>query len=303
MSSGAARRGWVAALLDSRAGLIATLVLFAVVLVGASAKLLVDWTGVLHPDAVALHMKLRPPLTMADADVTRPPPFGVYWLGTDQLGRDVLARLVDAVPVTLFVAMVAASLSMVVGVLVGGLAGFFGERRLGPLTLDSALMRFTDLVMCFPTFFLVLTVIALVPSSIVTVMVVIGLTSWMSTARFVRAELLSVRERDYILAARAIAVPPWQILARHALPNALTPVVVTAVLSVGNAVLIESALSFLGLGVQPPQATWGNMLSDGRGFVLDAPWLFLPPGLALLGLVLAVNLLGERLRDLHGGQA
>jgi peptide/nickel transport system permease protein len=158
-------------------------------------------------------------------------------------------------------------------------------------------MRFTDVVLCFPTFFLILTVVALLPPSIFNVMVVIGATSWMGTARFVRAEFLSLREQDFVVAAKALGLPEWRIIFRHMVPNALAPVFVSSSIDVAYAILTESALSFLGFGVQPPQATWGNILADARLYIFDAPWLFLLPGAAIFVVVLSFNLVGEGLRE------
>ena len=158
-------------------------------------------------------------------------------------------------------------------------------------------MRFTDVMLCFPTFFLVLTVVAVLPPSIYNIMIVIGITGWMGTARFVRAEFLSLRSQDFVTAARAMGLPSWRIIFVHMLPNAMAPVLVSASIAVATAILTESALSFLGFGVQPPFATWGNILADGKSYIFDAPWLFFIPGLAILFVVLAFNLVGEGMRE------
>ena len=158
-------------------------------------------------------------------------------------------------------------------------------------------MRFTDVMLCFPTFFLILTVVALLGQSILNIMVVIGLTSWMGTARFVRAEFLALRKQDFVVAATSLGLPERRIIFRHMVPNAIAPVLVSATIGVATAILTESALSFLGFGVQPPDATWGNILADGKGFIFDAPWLFFIPGIAILVVVLAFNLVGEGLRE------
>jgi peptide/nickel transport system permease protein len=199
--------------------------------------------------------------------------------------------------VSLSVGIVAVSISLVIGISLGGLAGFYGERKWGPFSVDGLIMRFTDVVLCFPTFFLILTVVALLPPSIYNIMIVIGMTSWMGTARFVRAEFLSLRERDFVTAAQALGLPEWRIIFRHMVPNAMAPVLVSASIDVAYAILTESALSFLGFGVRPPFATWGNILADGRAYIFDAPWLFAIPGTAILVVVLAFNLVGEGLRD------
>ncbi|MFP4214239.1 MAG: ABC transporter permease, partial [Desulfohalobiaceae bacterium] len=150
---------------------------------------------------------------------------------------------------------------------------------------------------CFPSFFLILTVIALLPASIYNIMIVIGLTSWMGTARFVRAEFLSLREQEFVLAARSLGVSSPRIILQHMLPNAMAPVLVSATIGIATAILTEAGLSFLGFGVPPPQATWGNILSEGKRFIFDAPWLTLIPGCSILIVVLAFNLFGEGLRD------
>lgn len=159
-------------------------------------------------------------------------------------------------------------------------------------------MRAVDIMLCFPSFFLILAVIAFLEPSLTNIMVVIGLTSWMGVTRLVRAEALSLRQREFVDAARLAGTPAWRILLRHILPNALAPVLITATLGVAGAILVESSLSFLGLGVQPPTASWGNMLMDGKSVIETAPWLSVYPGLAILVTVLGYNLLGESLRDL-----
>ena len=178
-------------------------------------------------------------------------------------------------------------------VFIMGLLGVWAMK----ISLDTLIMRFTDAWLCFPTFFLILTAVALLPPSIYTIMFIIGLTSWMGTTRFVRAEFLALREQDYVTAAKALGLPEARIIFRHMVPNALAPVFVSATIGVATAILTESALSFLGFGVPPPYATWGNILSDGKGFIFDAPWLFFIPGLAIFIVVLAFNLVGEGLRE------
>jgi peptide/nickel transport system permease protein len=166
------------------------------------------------------------------------------------------------------------------------------------ISIDTLIMRFVDIMLCFPSFFLILTVVALLPASIYNIMIVIGLTSWMGTTRFVRAEFLSLRDQDFVTAARALGVRNWRIIFRHMIPNAIAPVLVSATISIASAILTEAGLSFLGLGVPPPHATWGNILSDGKNFIFDAPWLTFIPGVAILIVVLSFNLFGEGLRDI-----
>ncbi len=276
---------------------LATLLLLAVA--ALAGKVLTEWTAVLDPATVRLVDKFRPPLSFPSPllPVGDHPALGLYLLGTDNLGRDVFARMLQGSFVSLSIGFVAVGISTFVGVLLGGLAGYYGRVRLGFLTVDTLIMRFTDVMLTFPTFFLILTVVALLPASIYNIMIVIGLTSWMGTCRFVRAEFLTLREQDFVIAARAMGLRDRRIIFRHMIPNAIAPVLVSATIAVATAILTESALSFLGLGVQPPYATWGNILADGKGFIFDAPWLFFIPGFAILAVVLAFNLLGEGMRE------
>ncbi|MBM4340761.1 MAG: ABC transporter permease [Deltaproteobacteria bacterium] len=218
-------------------------------------------------------------------------PSSEHFLGTDQLGRDVFSRMLYGSRISLSVGFVAVAISIIIGVFVGAIAGYYGK------WIDAILMRFVDIMLCFPSFFLILTVVALLGPSMLNVMVVIGITSWMGTSRFVRAEFLSLRERDFVQAARALGMKDSRIIFRHILPNGLAPVFVTATLDVATAVLVEAGLSFLGFGVQPPAPSWGNILTEGRTYIFDAWWLTVFPGLAILITVLSFNLLGEGLRD------
>ncbi|MGD0627507.1 MAG: oligopeptide ABC transporter permease [Thermodesulfobacteriota bacterium] len=219
------------------------------------------------------------------------PPSFQHFLGTDQLGRDVFSRMLYGSRVSLSVGFVAVAISIGIGIFVGAISGYYGR------WIDAVLMRFVDIMLCFPSFFLILTVVALLGPSLFKVMVVIGITSWMGTSRFVRAEFLSLRERDFTQAAKALGVKDHRIIFRHILPNALAPVFVTATLDVATAILVEAGLSFLGFGVQPPAPSWGNILTEGRTYIFDAWWLTVFPGLAILITVLSFNLLGEGLRD------
>ena len=230
------------------------------------------------PGKTEVSMKLKPPSFQ-------------HFLGTDQLGRDIFSRMLYGSRISLSVGFVAVAISIFIGVLVGALAGYYGR------WIDSLVMRFVDTMLCFPSFFLILAVVALLGPSIFNIMVVIGVTSWMGTSRFVRAEFLSLRERDFTQAAMALGVKDSRIIFRHILPNALAPVFVTATLKVASAILIEAGLSFLGFGVQPPAPSWGNILTEGRTYIFDAWWLTIFPGLAILITVLSFNLLGEGLRD------
>lgn len=218
-------------------------------------------------------------------------PSRAHLLGTDGIGRDVLSRMLYGARVSLLVGFVAVGIATLVGVTLGAIAGFFGG------IVDTIVMRFVDVMLTFPTFFLILAVIAYLDASIWNIMMVIGLTSWMGVCRLVRAEVLSLREREFMVAAEALGLKPSRIILRHALPNAMAPVFVSAILGVAGAILVESALSFLGIGVQPPTASWGNILTEGKSTLGVAWWLSVCPGLAILITVLGYNLLGEGLRD------
>lgn len=220
------------------------------------------------------------------------PPSSEFWLGTDRLGRDIFSRLLYGGRVSLWVGFVAVGISTLIGVVLGLVSGYFRG------WVDELIMRVVDVMLCFPSFFLILSVIAFLEPSLTNIMIVIGLTSWMGVARLVRAETLSLREREFVDAARLAGCSTPYILWRHILSNALAPVLISATLGVAGAILVESSLSFLGLGVQPPDASWGNMLLEGKSALEIAPWLSVYPGMAILLTVLGYNLLGESLRDM-----
>lgn len=219
------------------------------------------------------------------------PPSLEHPLGTDLLGRDLLSRMIYGAKISLQVSLVAVGLSLLIGIFLGALAGYFGG------VIDQIISRFIDIVLCFPTIFLILAVIAYLEPSIITIMMVIGLTSWMGVARLVRAEFLSLKEREFVLAAKLYGASSLRIIFKHLLPNALPPILVSASLGMGQAILIESALSFLGIGVQPPTPSWGNLLIEGKEAMEVAWWLSFFPGLAILITVFAFTLFGEALQD------
>jgi peptide/nickel transport system permease protein len=219
------------------------------------------------------------------------PPSSSHWFGTDDLGRDVLTRVIFGARISLLVGFVAVGIYVVIGTILGLIAGYYSG------WIDSILMRFTDIMLCFPTFFLILAVIAFLGQSIWYIMIIIGVTSWMGICRLVRAEVLSIREREYVMAVRALGASDMRIIFRHILPNSMSPVLVSATLGVAGAILTESALSFLGIGVPPPTPSWGNILTSGKDYIEFAWWLTLYPGLAITVTVLAYYLVGEGIRD------
>ncbi len=343
----------------NRLSLIGLVIFVLFFVLAVTGMLLTTGTSpILDPSLVRLQEKLRPPLSHPNLESLQPnevPILDVYLLGTDELGRDVFARMLQGAWVSLTVGFVAVGIAVLIGIILGGLAGYYGHSpvRVGQvlivflgvlamanwsgfptnflivlltiiagiavvlfvsrhkkshgvlfflkaqlLSVDMLITGLIDIMLCFPSFFLILTVVALLPASIYNIMIVIGLTSWMGAARFVRAEFLSLREQDFVTAARALGVSDWRIIFRHMVPNAIAPVLVSATIGIAGAILTEAGLSFLGFGVPPPHATWGNILSDGKNYLFDAPWLTVIPGVAILVVVLSFNLFGEGLRDI-----
>jgi peptide/nickel transport system permease protein len=215
-----------------------------------------------------------------------------HLFGTDQLGRDVLSRMIWGARISLKVGFVATGFAIIIGTILGAVSGYYGG------WIDSVIMRFVDIMLCFPTFFLILAVIAFLEPSIWNIMIIIGLTGWMGVTRLVRADFISLRERDFVQAARAIGASDMRIIFLHILPNSMASILVAATLGIAGAILTESALSFLGIGVQPPTPSWGNILTAGKDNIDIAWWLSLYPGLAILITVVGYNLLGEGIRDL-----
>jgi peptide/nickel transport system permease protein len=343
----------------NRLALIGLVIFVLFFVVAVTGMLLSTGTSpVLDPNLVRLEEKLRPPFSRPNPhnlSQEEIPPLGMYLLGTDELGRDVFARMLQGAWVSLTVGFVAVGIAVLIGIILGGISGYYGRGPvragqvlivllallvianwsrlpanslllLGSITVaiavvliflrkkesrgvlfllnapllsvDMLITGLIDIMLCFPSFFLILTVVALLPPSIYNIMIVIGLTSWMGAARFVRAEFLSLREQDFVTAARALGVSNWRIIFRHMVPNAIAPVLVSATIGIAGAILTEAGLSFLGFGVPPPHATWGNILSDGKNYLFDAPWLTVIPGVAILIVVLSFNLFGEGLRDI-----
>jgi peptide/nickel transport system permease protein len=264
---------------DPMARVSVLIILLFALLAGGTALLSsmgVNWPY--DPNLTSLEQKLLPPSPS-------------HWLGTDNLGRDVLSRMLHGASISLTVGLIAVAVSLGIGVVVGAVAGYFGGK------IDQILMRSVDALLCFPTFFLILTAVALLGPSLINIVIVIGLVSWTGTARLVRGEFLTLRETEYVKSARVLGQHAWTIITRHILPNAAAPILVTAVLGIPDAILSEAGLSFLGFGVQPPQATWGNIIADGKTYLLDAWWLILFPGLAILVASLSFYLAGDALRE------
>jgi peptide/nickel transport system permease protein len=251
-----------------------------------------DFDKIKKDKSVAL---LMPPIPFSpiatSLDETFRAPSSKHWMGTDDLGRDVFTRMLHGAGISLKVGLVAVGIALLIGVVVGALAGFYGG------VADMLLSRVIEVVICFPFLFLILAVIVFLPPSIYNIMIVIGITRWTSIARYTRGEFMKIKEQEFTEAARALGVSDKKIIFRHILPNSLAPVLVTATFGVASAILIEAALSFLGLGIQPPTPSWGEILSVGRRHIEIAWWLATFPGVAIFITVTAYNLLGEGLRD------
>jgi len=253
------------------AGSVVVVLLFAL-------SLLAPWISPYDPAAIDLKNILQPPSAK-------------HWFGTDQLGRDVLSRMIWGAQISLKVGFVSTGIAIFIGTILGAVAGYYGR------WVDAVIMRFVDIMLCFPTFFLILAVIAFLEPSIWNIMIIIGATGWMGITRLVRADFISLKERDFVQAARVIGASDARIIFIHVLPNCMASVLVAATLGVAGAILTESALSFLGIGVQPPTPSWGNILTAGKDNIDIAWWLSLYPGLAILVTVLGYNMLGEGIRD------
>jgi len=249
-----------------------------IILILASSAIFAPLISPYEPTKIDVYNVLSPP------SISHP-------LGTDELGRDLLSRMIWGSRASLKVGFIAVGIAIFIGTIVGAIAGFYGGRT------DSILMRFVDIMLAFPSFFLMLAIIAIVEPSISTIMIVIGITGWMDVSRLVRSEFLTLKERDFIAAAKVAGAGDARIIFRHIMPNAMSPVFVAATFGIAGAILTESGLSFLGLGVQPPEPSWGNILASGKSNLTVAWWLSVYPGLAILITVLSYNLIGEGLRD------
>ncbi len=246
-------------------------------------------------DEAARAFVLMPPVPYTsseyDLDAIVMPPSARHILGTDEQGRDLAARMIHGTRVSILVGFIAVFIYVTMGVVIGAIAGYYGG------VVDMLVSRFIEIIICFPTFFLILTILALVGPSLVNVMLVIGVTGWTGIARIVRGEFLKIREMEFVQAARALGARDRTIIFRHMLPNALAPVLVSATFGIASTILIESSLSFLGFGVQPPTPSWGDILSQSRDFMDFAWWLTLVPGFAIFITITAYNLVGEGFQD------
>ena len=226
-----------------------------------------------------------------DLDYIVLPPSVKHILGTDEQGRDLASRMIHGTRISIFIGFIAVFLYVSIGIIVGSISGFYGGRT------DYLISRIIEIVMCFPTFFLILTILALWGPGLFNVMLVIGITGWTGVARIVRGEFMRIRETDYVISAKAAGVSDFAVIFVHMLPNALPPVFVSATFGIASTILIESSLSFLGFGVQPPTPSWGDILSQSRDFIDFAWWLTLIPGLAIFITITAYNLVGEGLQE------
>ncbi len=261
--------------IHKRTAVFGAVLVIILILLSLAAPIIAPYS----PDKQDLSQKLRPPSVS-------------HWMGTDEYGRDVLSRMLYGGRISLSVGFVAVGISLFIGVLLGSLAGYFGG------WVDQAIMRIVDIVLCIPTLFLILMLIVFLGPSLFNIMVIIGLTSWTELSRLVRAEFLTLKQRDYVSAARAVGASNRRIIFMHILPNALAPIFISATFGVAGAILLESGLSFLGLGVQPPMASWGNILTSGKDYITQAWWLTMIPGMAIFITVMGYNLLGDGLRDI-----
>ncbi len=270
------------ALLRDRRAVIGLAILGVLALVALLAPLLAPVDPNAQPDI--LRTRFLAPLSAGPDGTT-------YWLGTDRFGRDILSRLMYGSRISLTVGLLSVAVSVVLGCAVGVAAAVGGG------WIERALMAATDTILAMPRLVVLLALVALWEPSLLLVVLVLGLTGWMGIARLARAEVKGILARPYLDAARALGISGWRLLWRHLLPNAMTPVIVAAALAVGNAITLESGLSFLGIGVPPPAPSWGSMIATGRDALVHAPWIATFPGLAIVLAVVATNLIGDSVRD------
>ena len=261
---------------------LAAVVLFLLLALAALAS---PWLAPMEVDTVQLSLRNEPPGVISTTGIT-------HWLGTDFLGRDVLSRMLFGLRVSLIVGLAAITMGSLLGVTLGITAGFYGGR------FDALIMRIVDIQLSFPTILIAIAWVAFIGPSLVSIIVIISLTGWVEYARVTRGATLSLREQAFVESAHAVGLPVSGILRKYILPNVLSPVIIVATLQLGRAVILESTLSFLGLGIQPPTPSLGSMLADGRRYLDTAWWVATMPGLAIMLLVLSANLLGDSLRDI-----
>ena len=249
--------------------------------------------GIMALLAIAAPIVAPYPYEEQDLERFREQPSGTHWLGTDAFGRDVLSRLIYGGRVSLSVGLVAVGIYELIAIILGSLAGYYGGK------VDSIIMRTVDVVMAFPTMVIILYMVSILGPGIFNTMLAIAIVGWTGPTRLVRGQILSIREMDYVLAARSLGVPNTRIIIRHVLPGVVAPLLVHATFGVAHAILMEAALSFLNLGVQPPAASWGNMMTDAQRLTIleRMPWLWVPPGVAIMLSVLSINFIGDGLRD------